>query len=457
MTTLLLALVLTASPQQPVQLGLDLSVNVDYSNDRLDGVARITVGNAGATPIRTIPLLLNRLMLVRKVTDGAGKPLQFKEDVVRFSDDPKRQVEYAEVTLPSPIAKGGRSDVVVHFDGSLVGYVETGSLYIRDHIDTAFTILRSDAYAFPGLGWPEVKRDRQLPRADFAFHAAITVPAGQVVVMGGKRVAEQHAGDRVTWEYASVDSVPFLNIGIAPYARVAGARVSAYVFRQDSAAALSLVTAAEQALDTLTNWFGPLNKSPSVTLIEIPPGYGSQSSLAAGIIEEAGAFRESERRHELYHELTHFWNPRDTAHPSPRLNEGFASYVEWRLVEAVEGLKRLDSLANVYGSWLNRRAAADSMLRKIPIQGNGEAGRTGYSYSVGMLFFRALDRCLGAQGFNRLWGDYLRKTWDTGGSDRDFAAFAASTRPEVRNLFDTWFFTTKWVEQLASGTPSSGC
>ena len=463
MTIHLLALLLAALPQQPSlqpqQLGLDLTVNIDYSNDKLDGVARLTIGNAGATPIRTIPLLLNRLMLVRKVTDAADRPLRFTADVVRFSDDPKRQVEYAEVTLPAAIAKGGRTELVVHYDGSLVGYVETGSLYVRDHIDSAFTILRTDAYAFPVIGWPEVKRDRALPWSLFTFHAAINVPAGQVVVTGGRRVAERHAGQRVTWEYASADSVPFLNIAIAPYATIAGPRVSAYVFREDSAAASTTVSKAEQALDSLGRWFGPLDKAPSVTLIEIPPGFGSQSSLTAGIIQDARAFRDADQRDQLYHELSHFWNPRDTAHPSPRLNEGFASLLEWWLAQTLDGWNGLDSLLQYRATRLVARAQSDSLVARIPMQSYGATERTGFSYSVGMLLFDALDRCLGREAFNRLWGDYLRKTRNTGGSDQGFAAFAIATtgKPAVRELFDTWFFTTHWVEQLQKGTRVSGC
>jgi hypothetical protein len=304
-----------------------------------------------------------------------------------------------------------------------------------------------------------VKRDRALPRSLFVFHAAISVPAGQVVVMGGRPVAERHAGERVTWVYASTDSVPFLNIAIAPYAAVAGPRVRAYVFREDSAAAFLTVARAEQALDSLARWFGMLDQAPSVTLIEIPPGFGSQSSLTAGIIQDAGAFRESDRRHELYHELSHFWNPRDTAHPSPRLNEGFASLLEWRLAAALDGWSGLDSLLQYRAARLVARAQTDSLVARIPMQSYGATDRTGFSYSVGMLFFDALGRCLGVEGFDRLWGDYLKKTRATGGSDQGFAVFAvaATGKPAVRELFDTWFFTTRWVEQLQQGSRVTGC
>ncbi len=450
-----LALCQPGAPLELQQLALDLQVSLDYPQDRLAGIVRLTVGNAGDNPVFHVPLLLNRLMLFRKVTDSSGRELRFTEDVVRFADDPKRQVEFAEVELPGPLLAGSRTELVVHYDGSLVGYVETGSLYIRDHIDTAFTILRIDAYAFPVLGWPSVKLNRAAPRPPFEFHAAVTVPEGLVAVTGGRRLGERRANGQVTWEYASTEPVPFLNIAIAPYVTIGQRRVRAYVFPQDSADAGPTVVKAEHALDSLSRWFGPLGQEPSVTLIEIPAGYGSQASLSAGIIQDASAFREASRRHELYHELSHFWNPRDTAAPSPRVTEGLATLLERRLAGVLDGWHGLDSLADFRAARLRDRAATDSTLRVVPMQLYGAVDRTGLSYSVGMLLFYSLERCLGPSAFDALWGDYLRKTRVTGGSDQDFAAFAMqrTPNPAVRELLNTWFFTTRWIEQLSAGEP----
>jgi hypothetical protein len=446
------------APLQLQQLSLELQVSVDYQQDRLEGLARLTVRNAGSAPVRRIPLLLNRLMSVHRVTDAAGHELRYIERVVRFADEPKLQVEFAEVDLLRPLASGGRTELVVHYEGSLVGYVETGSLYIRDHLDTAFTILRTDAYAFPVIGRPSWKANRAVPRSPFAFRARVTVPEGLVVVTGGRRLGERRSNGRVTWEYGSTGPIPFLNIAIAPYIEIGQRRIRAYVFREDSAGARRAVAKAEEALDSLTRWFGTLGEEPRVTLIEIPPGYGSQASLSAGIIQDASAFRNASRLHELYHELSHFWNPRDTAVPSPRVTEGLASLLERRLAGALDGWTGLDSLVERAAAELRARASTDSALRVIPLRSYGVAGRTDFSYSVGMLLFYSLERCVGVSAFDALWGDYLRKTRLSGGSDQDFATFASlqSGNPAVRALFDTWFFTTHWMERLSAGESLAG-
>jgi len=435
------------------QVGLDLQVSVDYRAERLEGIARLAVRNAGSAPVLRIPLLLNRLMNVRRVTDTAGHELRYSERVVRFADDPKRQVAFAEVDLSRPVPGHGRTEIVVHYDGNLVGYVETGSLYIRDHIDTAFTILREDAYAFPVIGWPSWAVNRTVPRSPFRFHARLTVPDGLVAVTGGQRVSERRSNGQVTWEYGSSETVPFLNIAIARYAEIGRRRIRAYVFPEDSAAARRAVDKAEEALDSLARWFGPLSEEPRVTLIEIPSGYGSQASLSAGIILDASALRDTSRLHELYHELSHLWNPRDTATPSPRITEGLATLLERRLAGALDGWTGLDSLVELRAARLRARAATDSLLLAIPLRSYGAADRTNLSYTVGMLLFYSLQQCVGVTAFDALWRDYLQKTRLTGGSDQDFADFASrqSGNPSVRILFDTWFFTTRWIERLSAG------
>jgi hypothetical protein len=200
-----------------------------------------------------------------------------------------------------------------------------------------------------------------------------------------------------------------------------------------------------------------------VTLIEIPEGWGSQSNLAAGIIQDASAFRDAGRLHELYHELSHFWNPVDTAAYSPRLNEGLASFLERRLATEINGWTGMDSVARARAASLRSRSASDSVLRTTPMRLYGAAQRTDLSYRVGMLFFYSLQRCLGAEGFDRLWSGYLRKTARTGGSDADFAEYAtqSSGAAGLGELVGDWFFTTRWLDRLQAGDDmidfGSGC
>jgi len=453
-----------ASRQQepsPLQLvELDLALAIDYGQDRVSGRARLRLHHAGTTAVDRVPILLNRLLAVSGVTDEDGRPLDFSQRIVGFDDYPKLQVDYTTIALGAPVAPGSELTVVVTYAGSLVGYTETGALYIRDHLDPAFTILRADAYAFPVVSPPAIAALRaRLPRP-FLFRAAITVPDSLVVATSGDRIdRQQSAAGRSTWTYRSTAPVPFLNITIAPYAMLERDGVQSFFFHADSAGARLAVDRAVAGIALLTRWFGPLENPARLTVIEIPDGWGSQASLTGGIIQTAAAFRDPQRSHEIYHELSHLWNPPDTGTFSPRLNEGLASFLEWRMADALDGRSALDSIVDLRAATLIQRAATDPSLAQIPMAAYGRERRTDLSYRVGMLLFYAIERCIGPDSFNALWRDYYRKSRTTGGSDLDFAAFAARSsqgpgRPRATRLgrlFDEWFFTTRWLRRLTAG------
>src|ERR1700686_2163935 len=121
-----------AATSIPVSLQhLQLDVAVDYKTERIDGVARLTIKNATDVPVTTVPLLLNRLMTVKRATAADGTSLGLEQAVVLFADDETCQVDAANVTLPAPLAPGKTTTIALQYGGHLVGYVETGSLYIK--------------------------------------------------------------------------------------------------------------------------------------------------------------------------------------------------------------------------------------------------------------------------------------------------------------------------------------
>jgi hypothetical protein len=139
-----------------VQVALTLDVTVDYENQSLRGRAGMTVENRGAQTGEA-SFLLGRLMHVAAVT-SAGKPLRFSQEVVIFDDEPMRQVLQLRVSLPKPLPPQGRTAVEIEYGGPLVGYAETGSLYVKDRIDPAFTILRARRWSSRWWACPRARR-----------------------------------------------------------------------------------------------------------------------------------------------------------------------------------------------------------------------------------------------------------------------------------------------------------
>jgi len=433
-----------------VQTALSLALTVDYERPSLVGTTELTLRNAGDRAETEVPILLNRLMTISAVTDQDGHALAVRTSVSTFDDDPFLQVVAARVTLAAPLAPGSVAMLRVRHEGPLVGYTETGSLYIKDTIDPAFTILRTDALAFPEVGVPSRRANRAMTRADFRFDAHITVPSSQVVATGGTLVERSSAGALATFHFAG-DRVPFVNIAIAPYKQVEGGGVRVYAQPDDGARAGAVLDASRRALARLETMYGPLPSRPQVTVIEIPEGFGSQASATAGIILDARAFRDQAELPQLYHELSHFWNPRDLDALSPRWNEGLATYLQYRLARELDGF---GGTAAAVERARSRVCAGDTRTRleRTPFSRFGTEGVTDYSYRVGFLMFTALETLTGTDALDAALRDYVQSRISKGGTTADLMAAvtrAVPTKP-LQRFFRDWMETTAWVGPVCS-------
>src|SRR5215213_8110059 len=298
---ILLAMTLAATaggqePTVPVVLqGLDMTLAVNYADRTIDGSATLTLRNHTTDTVLRIPLQVGRLMEITSVADAGGRVLIYTQDVVRFRDWPTRQMNQAWVDLPSGLIPGGSISLEVKWNGTLTPYTETGMMYVRERVDSAFTIIRNETGAFPVVAVPSLAAMRRAPRQDFPFHVRITVPAYEVAALGGTLVSRTTTGPSVTYEYASKGAAPFVNIPVAPYGLLKRNGIRVYYLPSDRAGASAMLSASIRGLDLLANWFGPMGDSLDLAIMEIPGGYGSQSSLVSGIIQDAAAFQSKER------------------------------------------------------------------------------------------------------------------------------------------------------------------
>ncbi len=445
------------NPSIPVTLTrIDLTMDIDYRERTLAGTARMSVRNHEAQPTLRVPLQVNRLMEVTSVTDAQGESIPFSQDVVRYSDWPSLQMNQIWIDLPRALRPDDATSLVVQWHGYLTGYTETGMLYVREKIDSAFTILRRETGAFPVLAVPSQGANRAVATPDFEFSARITVPRYEVVATGGRLVSRTEHDSTVTYQYRSIAPVPMLNIAIAPY-RVSDNGVRISYFPADSTGAAAMGTAAQRALDRMTQWFGPIGSAIKPAIIEIGDGYGSQAALSAGIFQQASGFRSKGDFGELYHELSHLWNPSSTQVKASRWNEGLAMFVEYLLMEQLDGWVGRESFTQDWATKFVSRHSADATLTTVPLIDYGRQGSTDFSYSVGNFMFAVLYETLGADNFNDVMGGFYQKYRISGATDQEFIEFAKQTAAyDLTSFFNDWFFTTAWYDRLKSGTTLRG-
>lgn len=433
---------------------LELTLDLDYEEGSLAGTASYELANLSAVAVTDVPFNLGRLLTVRSARGPSGETLAFGQDVAVFEDSPRRQVNHVVVTLPDPLAAGETIRVRLDYGGYLVGYTETGSIYIKDRVAPDFSILREDALAWPSLGTLSRRANRMAPRPDFTFTARITVPEGQTVASGGRLVERTTRQGRTTFTYESVAPVPFLNLPIAPYALLSDQGVRVYFFPEDSVGARRVLASATRGLELLERWFGPLGTTPDLAVMEIPEVWGSQASLSGGIIQTADAFRDPNRMTALYHELSHLWNAPDADQPSARWNEGLATFLSERMAAELDGRNRLTENVARTASRLISSAEINPVLAEVPFLRYGEAGATDLSYRVGFLMFYALFETLGAERLDAALGGYYQDHRERGGTFLELLGRIQTESPrDLDGFFDTWVHTTGWLDELRAGTP----
>jgi hypothetical protein len=435
----------TRNPESFFVRHQQLDIAIDYAAGRLSGTETVQIENWTKRPSSSVSFLLNRLMEASQIRDASGERLFYTQDVVRFEDNPKRQVTQVIVRFPQPVPPGARTTVSIQYAGYITPSTDFGWNYVKDRIDTTFTLVRWESLAFPVIHTLNEAANKGRFEPDFTYDVSVRVPAKYQVALGGALERTPHADGTITWRYQSGAPASSLNIGIAPFDTLRAPGVRLFALREDSVGARRVLSAAHSALTTLERWYGPLRSSPTITITEIPDGWGSQADLVSGTILAAAAFRDAGRVHELYHELTHLWNVNDLETPSPRWNEGLATFLEDLLRERLDGWTKRAAADSGVISWLRGQLARDSLLRSVPAIDYGKRNITDYSYWVGGIMFSSLYEFVGEETFERIIGGYYRE-FPGGGTTRDFVAFAKRTAPvNLTSFFDDWVYTTGWA------------
>lgn len=461
----------------------DLDLRVDHEERILDGRARLTVVNAGDEAVETVPILLYRLMTIDAARDPSGRPLRVEQDVVIFEDWSAFQILAAQIGLPDPLPPGAATSIEIEWSGPLRGYAEVMG-YVRDRIDPAFTLLRSDSWSYPQVGVPSFLELRRGGLDAYDYLARVTAPAAtpdgeSLVVANGGRLVDRtaNADGTVTWIYANRKPAWRMDFAIAPYTvlEVGGHRV--YHFPADSAGARRVMDSLVATLDLYARWLGPLEGETAFSIVELEDGYGAQADVTS-ILQPAAAFRDSTRVREIYHEIKHLWDPESADEIPPRWNEGLATWFEYRTADVVDGAATrvagdrpaasgdpdagrpgrsrsgLEERVETVAAWVLDRFPKSPEFATTPMIDYGEKGMTDLSYSVGFLMFDTLHRLVGEAEFMAIVGGFHREYADTGASTEEFVRFAdATSRLDLEPFFEEWMYTTRWYERLRDGTP----
>ena len=418
-----------------------LAYRLFLNERRVEAEAWVTVTNTTLTPCERVPFLLYRLLDVRRVTDEAGKPLEYSAAVVKDADATSLQVNLVEVQLGEPLDPTASKKVHIEFAGEIHGYREVWA-YVRDTVAEEYALLREDTFAYPILALPNAK-SRYAERR-FTYDLEVSVPAGYTVATGGRRVEERLQGDWSTVRYTSKVPVWRMDIAAARF-EVRGneeREFFVYVLPGHEKGADRVLQAMQDSVDVYTRLFGPAGNFQGYTAIEIPDGWGSQAADLY-FLQTAAAFENRESVREVYHEVAHNWNARAEGEVKRcrYFDEAFASYFQALALRELDGEKAYRREMRRIRDGFVRRATRDPLNRETPIVDYGKHEIGGLSYTKGAWSLHVLHELVGDDGFRKIVRRLLAEFRD---EPVDFVTLREIaeqvTRTKLDRFFDEWFY-----------------
>src|SRR3970282_645177 len=101
--------------------------------------------------------------------------------------------------------------------------------------------------------------------------------------------------------------------------------------------------------------------------------------------------------------------------PSPRWEEGQASFLEYLVTQELTGKPLVDARANQLVDWLRGSLPTRPAWKTVPLADYGRAGQTDLSYSVGAVYFDLLYRLAGRDAFNKIISSFATDFGARGG------------------------------------------
>ncbi|HEY5950861.1 MAG TPA: M1 family metallopeptidase [Kofleriaceae bacterium] len=389
-----------AQPQRVAVRHLALDLNVDFPQRTLAGTATLSLTRTD----RNAPLILDGDHLaLDAVKDCADKSLTYKVGERGKNGEPIR------------IELGDAECVAITYhtapDASALLWVEPSGTAGGEQ-----PMLFTQSQATHARSWIPLQDS---PGVRFTYEATIHPPPGLWALMSAPN-PQAPPGDGV-WHFRQDHPIPsyLMALAVGDFAfRSTGPRSGVYAEPSVVAGAAWEFAEVEQMIDAAEQLYGAYRWGRYDMLV-LPPSFpfGGMENPNLTFLTPTAISGDRALVSLIAHELAHSWSGNlatNSTWNDTWLNEGFTTYVEYRVMEQLRGRETADVL------WYLGRKSVDQALAKY---GKGPATRlahhygrdtdaedipTGLAYDKGALFLRTLERAYGRDMFDawlRGWFD----------------------------------------------------
>ena len=384
-------------------VALDLAV--DFNAKRIGGTATLDIDRK---PDAKEIILDDKGLEIASIVDGKGQALAWK-------------VGPRDESLGAPLAVALRPDterLVIKYRSA----PDAGALQWLTPEQTAGKrkpYLFSQGQAIENRTWIPTQ---DLPGIRQTWSATIRVPAGLTAVMSAPKAAEPITqGGESVFSYKMEHSVAPYMIAIAVgdlAFRELGPRTGVWTEPAMIERAAAELADTEKMVAAAEKLYGPYRWG-RYDLLVLPPAfpYGGMENPTLTFLTPTFIAGDKSLVGLVAHELAHSWSGNlvtNATWADSWLNEGFTSYFENRIMEAIYGSKRAAQEAALSFDDMEKAFAEEG--RNAPItrlnlaaeQAVPDGGATGIIYDKGAVFLRTLEKIVGRDR----WDAYLRSYFD---------------------------------------------
>ena len=382
-----------------------LDLGVDFESKRLSGTATLDIDRK---PDAREIVLDSKGLEIAGVADGDGQPLDFK---LGAADEAKG--------APLTIALRPETKRLV------IRYKSAPEAEALQWLTPAQTAGKKQPYLF-SQGQPTLNRGwiptQDSPGIRQTWEATIRVPAPLTAVMSATRSAEPLTqGGETAFSFKMDKPVaPYLiAIAVGDLAfRSLGPRSGVWTEPAMLDAAAAELADTEKMIDAAEKLYGPYRWG-RYDLLVLPPSfpYGGMENPTLTFLTPTFIAGDKSLVGLVAHELAHSWSGNlvtNATWADSWLNEGFTSYFENRIMEAIYGKKRAAqeaalSFDEITTALEEEGATAPVTRLNLPAgEANPEGGATGIIYDKGAVFLRTIEQTVGRER----WDAYLRSYFD---------------------------------------------
>ncbi len=384
---------------------VDLDLTVNFEERRLAGRATLKLSRR----VASAPAILDvKALKVRSVLSGSGAGL---------SEASWRLERGTELLGDALVVRlGGNDDTLaIDYETTPAG---TGLLWL-DPLQTAgkkHPYLFSQSQAIHARTWFPCQ---DTPAVRMTYTATVKASPELLAVMSAERISEDPA--RGVYRFSMPQPIPSYLVALAVgdlAFRPLGPRSGVYTEPSLVDAAAWEFADTERMIAAVEKLYGPYRWGRFDILV-LPPSFpaGGMENPRLTFVSPTLLAGDRSLVNTIAHELAHSWSGNlvtNATWSDVWLNEGFTTYLEQRIIEALFGVARLDmegmlSVRDLKAELRSLKPADQALRVSLTADRDPDDAFTGVPYTKGALFLRHLERTFGRDAFDAFLKSYFER------------------------------------------------